>query len=160
MTYTRHEIPLLKIVFKLKFFLAKHESYIILKVFKVKVLSVFGFDTFLTMLNALWWIYKKDHHGIFDFMFLVSSVLVMVSKNLSFCFRQGHLELFQCSAEGWSIWHSLWFLHQFSNQNNKYWSTTFSEKLSNYCVMACITFGTVIRNWVLQIIFVFEALKF
>ena len=61
LTYTRHEIPLLKIVFKLKFFLAKHESYIILKVFKVKVLSVFGFDTFLTMLNALWWIYKKDH---------------------------------------------------------------------------------------------------
>ena len=103
LTYTRCEIPLLKIVFKLKFFLAKHESYIILKVFKVKVLSVFGFDTFLTMLNALWWIYKKVHHGIFDFMFLVSSVLVMVSKNLLFCFRPGHLELFQCSAEGW-VW--------------------------------------------------------
>ena len=100
LTYTRHEIPLLKIVFKLKFFLAKHESYIILKVFKVKVLSVFGFDAFLTMLNALWWIYKKARHGIFDFMFLVSSVLVMVSKNLLFCFRQGHLELFQYSAEG------------------------------------------------------------
>ena len=82
LTYTRYEIPLLKIVFKLKFFLAKHESYIILKVFKVKVLSVFGFDTFLTMLNALWWIYKKAHHGIFDFMFLVSSVLSMVSKTL------------------------------------------------------------------------------
>ena len=61
LTYTRHEIPLLKIVFKLKIFLAKHESYIILKVFKVKVLSVFGFDAFLTMLNALWWIYKKGH---------------------------------------------------------------------------------------------------
>ena len=100
LTYTRHEIPLLKIVFKLKKFLAQHESYIILKVFKVKVLSVFGFDAFLTMLNALWWIYKKARHGIFDFMFLVSSVLVMVSKNLLFCFRQGHLELFQCSAEG------------------------------------------------------------
>ena len=80
--------------------LAKHENYIILKVFKVKVLSVFGFDAFLTMLNALWWIYKKARRGIFDFMFLVWSVLVMVSKNLSFCFRQGHLELFQCSAEG------------------------------------------------------------
>ena len=93
-------IPLLQIVFKLKFFLAKHESYIILKVFKVKVLSVFGFDAFLTMLNALWWIYKKARRGIFDFMFLVSSVLVMVSKNLLFCFGQGHIELFQCSAEG------------------------------------------------------------
>ena len=46
LTYTRHEIPLLKIVFKLKLFLTKHESYIILKVFKVKVLSLFGFDTF------------------------------------------------------------------------------------------------------------------
>ena len=103
LTYTRHEIPLLKIVFKLKFFLAKHESYIILKVFKVKVLSVFGFDAFLTMLNALWWIYKKARRRIFDFMFLVSSVLVMVSKNLLFCFGQGHLELFQCSAEGWLI---------------------------------------------------------
>ena len=56
LTYTIHEISLLKIIFKLIFFLAKHESYIILKVFKVKVLSVFGFDTFLTMLNALWWI--------------------------------------------------------------------------------------------------------
>ena len=61
LTYTRNEIPLLRIVFKLKFFWAKHKSYIILKVFKVKVLSVFGFDAFLTMLNALWWIYKKDH---------------------------------------------------------------------------------------------------
>ena len=100
LTYTRYEIPLLKIVFKLKFFWAKHKSYIILKVFKVKVLSVFGFDAFLTMLNALWWIYKKARHGIFDFMFLVSSVLVMVSKNLLFCFGQGHIELFQCSAEG------------------------------------------------------------
>ena len=82
LTYTRHEIPLLKIVFKLKFFLAKHESYIILKVFKVKVLSVFGLDNFLTMLNALWWIYKKAHHGIFDFMFLSLSVLNKVSKTL------------------------------------------------------------------------------
>ena len=100
LTYTRYEIPLLKIVFKLKFFCAKHKSYIILKVLKVKVLSVFGFDAFLTLLNALWWIYKKACHGIFDFMFQVSSVLVMVSKNLLFCFRQGHLELFQCSAEG------------------------------------------------------------
>ena len=44
LTYTRHEIPLLKIVFKLILFLAKHESYMILKVFK--------FDTFLTLLNA------------------------------------------------------------------------------------------------------------
>ena len=35
LTYTRHEIPLLKIVFKLKLFLAKHESFIIFKVFKV-----------------------------------------------------------------------------------------------------------------------------
>ena len=81
LTYTRYEIPLLKIVFKLKLFWAKHKSYIILKVFKVKVLSVFGFNAFLTMLNALWWIYKKAHHGIFDFMFLVFSVLVIVSKN-------------------------------------------------------------------------------
>ena len=93
MTYTRHEIPLLKIIFKLKFFLAKHESDIILKVFKVKVLSVFGFDAFLTMLNALWWIYKKAHHRIFDFMFLVSSVLSMVSKTL-----------FVCSWTTWIIW--------------------------------------------------------
>ena len=100
LTYTRYEIPLLKIVFKLKFFWAKHKSYIILKVFKVKVLSVFGFDAFLTMLNALWWICKKARHRIFNFMLLVSSVLVMVSKNMLFCFRQGHLELFQCSAEG------------------------------------------------------------
>ena len=35
-------------------------------------------------------------------MFLLSSVLVMVSKNLLFCFGQGHIELFQCSAEGCS----------------------------------------------------------
>ena len=42
LTYTRYEIPLLKIVFKLK-----HESYIISKFFKVKVLSVFRFDAFL-----------------------------------------------------------------------------------------------------------------
>ena len=70
------------------------------KILKVKVFSVFGFDAFLTMLNALWWIYKKARRGIFDFMFLVSSVLVIVSKNLLFCFRPGHLELFQCSAEG------------------------------------------------------------
>ena len=81
LTYTRHEIPLVKIVFKLKFFLAKHESFIILKVFKVKVLSVFRFDTFFTMLNALWWILKTAHHGIFDFILLVSSVLVTDSKN-------------------------------------------------------------------------------
>ena len=83
-----------------KIFWIKQESLITLKLFKVKVLSVFPFDTFLTMLNALWWIFKKARRGIFDFMFLVSSVLVMVSKNLLFCFRQGHLELFQCSAEG------------------------------------------------------------
>ena len=57
LTYTRYEIPLLKLFFKLKLFLAKHESYITLKVFKVKVLSVFRFDAFLTMLNSLWWIY-------------------------------------------------------------------------------------------------------
>ena len=100
LTYTRHRIPHLKIVFKLNMFLAKHESYIILKVFKVKVLSVFGFDAFLTMLNALWWIYKKAHHGIFDFMFLVSSVLFKVSKTLFVCFRPRLLELFRCSAEG------------------------------------------------------------
>ena len=81
LTYTRHEIPLLKIVFKLKFFLAKHECFIILKVFKVKVLSVFGFDIFLTMLNVLWWILKKAHQGIFDFILLVSSVLVTDSRN-------------------------------------------------------------------------------
>ena len=37
LTYTRHEIPLVKIVFKLNFFLTKHKSFIILKVFKVKV---------------------------------------------------------------------------------------------------------------------------
>ena len=67
---------------------------------KVCSVSVFGFDTFLTMLNALWWIYKKARRGIFNFMFLVSSVLVMVSKNLLLCFGQGHIELFQCSAEG------------------------------------------------------------
>ena len=100
LTYTRHEIPLLKIVFKLKNFLAKHESYIILKVFKVKVLSVFRFDTFLTMLSALQWILKKAHHGIFDFILLVSSVLVTDSRNQFVCFRHRLLELFQCSAEG------------------------------------------------------------
>ena len=47
LTYTRYEIPLLKIVFKLKFFLTKHESYIILKVFKVKVVFFCHFDYFL-----------------------------------------------------------------------------------------------------------------
>ena len=80
--------------------MAKHESYTILNVVKVKVLSVFGVDAFLTMLNALWLIYKKARPGIFYFMFLVSSVLVMVSKNLLFCFGQNPIELFQCSAEG------------------------------------------------------------
>ena len=49
LTYTRHEIPLLKIVFKLKFFLTKHKSFIILKVFKVKVVFFFHFDHFLDL---------------------------------------------------------------------------------------------------------------
>ena len=49
LTYTRHEIPLSKIVFKLKFFLTKHESYIILKVFKVKVVFFCHFDYFLDL---------------------------------------------------------------------------------------------------------------
>ena len=49
LTYTRHEIPLVKIVFKLKFFLAKHESFIILKVFKIKVVFIFHFDHFLDL---------------------------------------------------------------------------------------------------------------
>ena len=64
-----------------KLCLAERESFKSEKVFKVKVLSVFCFDTFLTMLNALWWIYKKGHRGIFDFILLVSSVLVTDSKN-------------------------------------------------------------------------------
>ena len=64
-----------------KLCLAERESFKSEKVFKVKVLSVFRFDTFLTMLNALWWIYKKGHRGIFDFILLVSSVLVTDSKN-------------------------------------------------------------------------------
>ena len=73
------------------------------KSFKVKVLSAFRFDTILTMLNALWWIYKKAHHKIFDFMFLVSSVLSVVSKPFFLSFGSRLLELFQCSAEGWSL---------------------------------------------------------
>ena len=62
-------------------FLAERESFKLGEVFKVKVLSVFRFDAFLTMLNALWWIYKKGHRGIFDFILLVSSVLVTDSRN-------------------------------------------------------------------------------
>ena len=64
-----------------KIFLAERESFKSGKVFKLKVLSVFRFDAFLTMLNALWWIYKKGHRGMFNFISLVSSVLVTDSKN-------------------------------------------------------------------------------
>ena len=49
LTYTRHEIPLLKIVFKLKMFLTKHKSFMILKVFKVKVVFFCHFDHFLDL---------------------------------------------------------------------------------------------------------------
>ena len=35
--------------FKLKFWLTKHESFIIFKVFKVKVVSIFHFDHFLDL---------------------------------------------------------------------------------------------------------------
>ncbi len=44
---------------------------------------------------------KKGHHGMFDFICLVSSVFVTDSKNQFVCFRPRLLELFQCSAEGW-----------------------------------------------------------
>ena len=64
-----------------KIFLIERESFKSGKVFKVKLLSISWFDTILTLLNALWWIWKKAHHGIFDFILLVSSVLVTDSKN-------------------------------------------------------------------------------
>ena len=64
-----------------KLCLAERESFKSEKVFKVKVVSISWFDTILTLLNALWWILKKGHHGIFDFILLVSSVLVTDSKN-------------------------------------------------------------------------------
>ena len=64
-----------------KIFLAERESFKSGKVFKVKVLSISWFDTILTLLNALWWILKKAHHWIFDFILLVSSVLVTDSRN-------------------------------------------------------------------------------
>ena len=83
-----------------KIFLAERESFKSGKVFKLKVLFVFRFDAFLTMLNALWWIYKKGHRGMFDFICLVSSVLVTDCKNKFVCFRPRPLELFQCSGEG------------------------------------------------------------
>ena len=38
-----------RFVFKLKLFLTKHESFIILKVFKVKVVFIFHFDHFLDL---------------------------------------------------------------------------------------------------------------
>ena len=45
---------------------------------------------------------KKGHHGMFDFICLVSSVFVTDSKNQFVCLRPRLLELFQCSAEGCS----------------------------------------------------------
>ena len=71
----------LRIFLTKKMLLAQGENFKLRKVFKVKVLSVFRFDTFLTMLNALWWILKKAYHGIFDFILLVSSDLVRYSRN-------------------------------------------------------------------------------
>ena len=64
-----------------KMLLAQGENFKLRKVFKVKMLSVFGFDTFLTMVSALWWIYKKLHRWILIFFHLVSSILVRDSKN-------------------------------------------------------------------------------
>ena len=53
------------------------------------------------MLSALWWIYKKDQDGIFNFFPLVILFLFKDFKNQQFGFRHPLLELFQCSAEGW-----------------------------------------------------------
>ena len=53
------------------------------------------------MLSALWWIYKKDHHGIFDFFLLVTLVLVKASKNQFKHSGQDPLELFQYSYHLW-----------------------------------------------------------
>ena len=87
--------------FDLKIFFGRASKLLIFKSFlKQKQCRIFDWTHFRLWSAPSGGFAKNSTVEFSIFFVLVSLVLVKDSKNQQFCFGRGHLELFQCSAEG------------------------------------------------------------